>query len=74
MRSIKKAFLTALLLIAIYGVSFGPIWGWYTAHNSPTPDSIKIFYSPILAGFDNRYISIPLVAYLYIWERIYGRH
>ena len=74
MSRIRKFFRIVISMIVIYILSFGPIWGWYTARNQPAPASVLGFYTPIRAAFRVPGLSFPLVVYLYIWERVYGGH
>ena len=70
----RKVSLITLGVVVTYILSFGPVWGWYTARNQPAPAPISGFYAPIRAAFKVPGLAIPFVVYLYIWERIYGGH
>lgn len=70
----RKYFLITAGSVLVYVLSFGPIWGWYTARNQPAPSVVSGFYDPIRAAFEVPGLALPFVAYLSLWERIYGGH
>lgn len=70
----RKFFRFTVGIVVLYVLSFGPIWGWYTARNQPAPALISGFYAPIRAVFQVPELALPFVVYLYIWERVYGGH
>jgi len=63
-----------LIGLLLYALSFGPVWAWYIARNQPAPHALKLFYSPILWSLEHTPLQIPIVFYLFIWERLYGGH
>lgn len=69
----RKYLLITFGSFLVYVLSFGPIWGWYTARNQPAPAPIAGFYAPIRAAFGVPGLA-PFGIYLYFWELVYGGH
>ncbi|CAN5763958.1 hypothetical protein BH09VER1_BH09VER1_50970 [soil metagenome] len=70
----RTILLLILSAVAAYLLSFGPIWGWYTSRNQPPPRFVEVVYAPVITLFDHTPLTLPLVAYLYLWEKLYVGH
>jgi hypothetical protein len=63
------------LIVAAYVLSFGPIVGFYTSQNQPTPEPMHTIYYPLASHIQSRGVfAMPLVIYIFLWEKIFGGH
>jgi hypothetical protein len=73
-RTRRRQIAGLLIGLLLYALSFGPVWASYLVRNQPAPQFLKLFYYPILWCLEHTPLQLPIVFYLYIWERLYGGH